>query len=75
MSKVQEEITAALDAYELRMQNIGGCSDGACVVIRPKGMHTNGGCKCWKNPHNMQRLARAANNLTNSLRKALENFE
>jgi hypothetical protein len=23
-----------------------GCSDGNCVVLRPTGMHTNGGCRC-----------------------------
>ena len=25
---------------------IRGCSDGNCVIVRPNGMHTNGGCKC-----------------------------
>lgn len=25
-----------------------GCSDGYCRCSpRPKGMHTNGGCRCW----------------------------
>lgn len=23
-----------------------GCGDGSCIVARPKGMHTNGGCRC-----------------------------
>ena len=23
-----------------------GCGDGGCVVERPTGMHTNGGCRC-----------------------------
>lgn len=23
-----------------------GCSDGNCVIYKPEGMHTNGGCKC-----------------------------
>lgn len=23
-----------------------GCSDGSCIVKRPTGMHTNGGCRC-----------------------------
>jgi len=26
--------------------HIGGCGDGGCVILRPKGMHTNGGCRC-----------------------------
>lgn len=25
-----------------------GCSDGCCVIKRPKGMHTNGGCRCLR---------------------------
>jgi hypothetical protein len=25
-----------------------GCGDGNCVIQPPKGMHTNGGCKCAK---------------------------
>lgn len=25
-----------------------GCGDGNCVVMRPRGMHTNGGCRCAK---------------------------
>lgn len=29
---------------------MGPCSDGYCVVKRPKGMHTNGGCKCMYRP-------------------------
>lgn len=24
----------------------GGCSDGYCVIKKPQGMHTNGGCRC-----------------------------
>ena len=23
-----------------------GCSDGHCIVFKPSGMHTNGGCHC-----------------------------
>jgi hypothetical protein len=29
-------------------QAIRGCSDGNCIIQRPTGMHTNGGCMCWK---------------------------
>jgi hypothetical protein len=27
----------------------GGCSDGYCVIAKPVGMHTNGGCSCLSN--------------------------
>lgn len=25
---------------------INGCGDGNCLIRKPVGMHTNGGCKC-----------------------------
>ena len=25
-----------------------GCLDGNCVIEKTEGMHTNGGCNCWK---------------------------
>ena len=39
-----------------RLVQIGGCSDGGCVVIRPVGMHTNGGCRCSTNSMTMRRV-------------------
>ena len=27
-----------------------GCGDGGCLVEKPKGMHTNSGCKCGDRP-------------------------
>ena len=35
------------EKYDAMMEAIGGCGDGNCVVVRPKGMHTNGGCRCY----------------------------
>ena len=32
--------------YREMQDAIGGCSDGYCVIKKPSGMHTNGGCKC-----------------------------
>jgi hypothetical protein len=26
-----------------------GCGDGNCKIVKPTGMHTNGGCKCVRN--------------------------
>src|SRR6266404_1628374 len=33
-----------------------GCSDGNCVILKPAGMHTNGGCRCFKYPENIQKF-------------------
>lgn len=39
---------AAHDAELLNkpFEGLPGCSDGGCVVRKPTGMHTNGGCQC-----------------------------
>lgn len=34
--------------YLERAKLIGGCGDGHCVILRPVGMHTNGGCGCTR---------------------------
>jgi hypothetical protein len=36
----------AVDRYNQAAEAIGGCGDGGCVVHRPGGQHTNGGCRC-----------------------------
>lgn len=39
-----------------RLEEIGGCGDGGCIVhVRP-GMHTNGGCRCNRDPLKMVRV-------------------
>jgi hypothetical protein len=40
--------------YLERAKLIGGCGDGNCVVLRPVGMHTNGGCRCVKHMDTQQ---------------------
>jgi len=37
-----------IDQLVADLRHIGGCRDGNCKVIRPVGMHTNGGCKCLR---------------------------
>jgi hypothetical protein len=43
-------LTAALERYK-KLTDRHGCTDGGCVVQRPTGMHTNGGCRCSRDPH------------------------
>lgn len=28
------------------MSELRGCTDGYCIIRKPEGMHTNGGCRC-----------------------------
>lgn len=43
-----------MDALHVRLEQIGGCGDGGCMIhVRP-GMHTNGGCRCSTDPLKMR---------------------
>lgn len=37
------------------------CGDGGCVIQRPRGMHTNGGCHCLATlePYERARITKA----------------
>ena len=36
-----------------RLEQIGGCGNANCIVYEPPGQHTNGGCKCNRDPMRM----------------------
>lgn len=44
-----------------RLTHIGGCGDSNCVIIKPIGQRTNGGCRCSYDRMKMQRFASAMN--------------
>jgi len=54
-------VSAALSALDNTLATIGGCGDGNCIVLKPKGQHTNGGCRCSQDRMKMQRFASAMN--------------
>ena len=62
-------VVPALDEYQRLRDGVGGCTDGGCVIKRPTGMHTNGGCKCWQDKIKAQRMMRAGQKLFDTLRQ------
>lgn len=43
-----------MEELRVRLEQIGGCGDGGCMIhVRP-GMHTNGGCRCSTDPLKMR---------------------
>lgn len=62
-TSIPEGLTAALTRYDALMASVEGCTDGGCVIRAPKGMHTNGGCRCTRAEHKMQRAMYAAKEL------------
>ena len=55
-----ERLGELLDQFDQGCADIGGCSDGGCVIQRPKGQHTNGGCRCSDDRIRMRRFAQRA---------------
>ena len=49
--------TARADVLQEVRAVIGGCGDNSCLFVRPKGMATNGGCRCLRQPGIGQKLA------------------
>ena len=69
MSRIQDIRNAIKERSDF-LAHVGGCSDGNCVIRRPEGMHTNGGCSCSNNGQKMQKYC-YANNLFAAMIKTL----
>lgn len=65
------DVQAAYGELQERLKAIGGCSDGYCIILRPVGMHTNGGCRCRLDMLKMQRYAYAHNQFADAIKRAL----
>lgn len=51
------------------LEEIGGCGDGGCIVVRPQGQHTNGGCRCSRDHFKMQKVIHAYRSYRKSLQR------
>lgn len=70
-AQARKTLTDALAEYDKVRDHVAeqvGCFDGGCLVKRPKGMHTNGGCKCSKNSLAAQRMMYAGQRLSDAVR-------
>jgi hypothetical protein len=66
-----DQLREAATFYDHVMTSIGGCMDGGCVIVKPKGMVTNGGCRCMDDRLKARRVSGAANHLRNAVRVLL----
>jgi hypothetical protein len=41
-----------MNIKDILFKGLKGCSDSSCVVKKPVGMATNGGCRCMNNRAN-----------------------
>ena len=66
---IDEQLIVALAELDAYLTEMGTCGDGGCIVLKPKGMHTNGGCKCSRDSFRMQKLAYAHNRFIKAVRE------
>ena len=57
--EARQALETAANELSERLSKIGGCTDGGCQVVTPKGMHTNGGCKCLSDHLTARRVVHA----------------
>lgn len=51
------------------LKKLDGCGDGYCLITgKAKGMHTNGGCHCYRDKNRAQRFMRI-------VRKMIDSYE
>jgi hypothetical protein len=65
------ELEGLVAKYDALRDSTDACTDGCCVVKRPKGMHTNGGCRCPSNPHKARKMMFAGQQLRDALEALL----
>ena len=70
-----ETLAGALEQFDEGCAAIGGCSDGYCVIQRPKGQHTNGGCRCSDDRNRMRRFASRAAYFREKVAQALTSYK
>lgn len=70
--EVRKELVGALAEYDHGMEAIGGCGDGGCVVFRRKGMHTNGGCRCYEDRTTARQAMARSSYFAHRIRAILE---
>lgn len=70
MKITDDMLTEAAKRYDMFIESLQGCTDGGCLIRKPQGMHTNGGCRCTRDSMKMQRVAYAAK----QLRKAVDAY-
>lgn len=60
-------VTEAIAKYDAQVEAAGPCSDGNCMIRKPVGQHTNGGCRCSSNSLKAQRMMIAGRELRAAL--------
>lgn len=70
-----EKIANSLAQYERGMASLGGCGEGHCVIQRPVGQHTNGGCRCGYDRTKAPVAMSRASYFAAEVRKALSHSE
>jgi len=71
MTDMVTRVAEIMQKYDEGMALIGGCGDGGCLVAKPAGMRTNGGCRCWQDRMKAQRSMARGKWLADQIHTAL----
>jgi hypothetical protein len=63
----EKRVADAAAEYDGMADHIGTCGDGNCLVKKPVGMHTNGGCRCNADKYRASRMMMAGRRLRAAL--------
>lgn len=67
LKNIRVKLAAILKEYDTLSETIGGCGDGNCLVRKPTGQHTNGGCRCFADRHKAHHVMWAARRMRNAI--------
>jgi hypothetical protein len=67
-----EKLRERMSALDQQAETLGGCGNAYCVIHRPKGQHTNGGCYCYENRAKMRVWTQQVAYFRSKVRAALE---
>lgn len=71
-TEASHHLQDALYRFQVMATHLGGRTDGGCLVKRPTGMHTNGGCKCHETKIKAQRMLQAGQQLAKAVAHTVE---
>lgn len=68
---LRQAIEDILVKHTADLERMGGCGDSSCRFVRPKGMCTNGGCRCHRSDQRANLIAHMLFSMRVSLEAAL----
>lgn len=63
-----DAVRCALEDFEKRAANLGGCTNHGCLINPPREVGTNGMCQCYRNDTKAMQMMYAGQQLAKAVR-------